>query len=309
MTLPTTTLGRTGLTVSVAGLGCGGHSRLGTSYGRDFDHAVGVVRRALELGVNFIDTATNYQTEPHVGAALADVPRDSVVISSKCSVRDDDQLLTGPQYIKKLEASLKKLNTDYLDIYHLHGLRLADVDHALQHIVPALEKARQQGKLRHLAVSEFFIGDPAHQMLQRILPEDVFDVVMVGFNLLNPSARRTVLPLTQQHDIGTLDMFAVRRALTRPEALRELLDELIEQGKLDPQQLDEPEPLAFLGDVVEAGYRFCRHEPGIDVVLFGTGNVDHLADNLRSLSAPPLPADAQERLAKLFGEIDSVSGN
>ena len=72
--MDTTTLGRTHLKVSVAGLGGGGHSRLGTSYGKDFDHAVGVVRRALDLGVNLIDTATNYETEPHVGQAISPGP-------------------------------------------------------------------------------------------------------------------------------------------------------------------------------------------------------------------------------------------
>lgn len=55
--MQTTTLGRTGLEVSVAGLGCGGHSRLGMAYGKDEAHAAGVVSHALDLGINFIDTA------------------------------------------------------------------------------------------------------------------------------------------------------------------------------------------------------------------------------------------------------------
>ena len=106
-------------------------------------------------------------------------------------------------------------------------------------------------------------------------------------------------------------MFAVRRALTRPDALRELLDNLIAEGRLNPADLDDgPDgPLGFLGDVVNAGYRFCRHEPGVDVVLFGTGNVEHLETNLKSLNDPPLPPDILARLEKLFGQIDDVSGN
>ena len=309
--MQTTTLGRTNLKVSVAGIGGGGHSRFGTSYGKDFDHAVGVIRRALELGVNLIDTATNYETEPHVGQAVSEVPRDSVVISSKCGATFNKQLLTGAQYVEKLEASLKRLNTDYVDIYHLHGLRVHQVDYAVQEILPALETARQQGKLRHIAASEFFIGDPQHAMFKRALPDNPFDVIMVGHSLLNPSARRDVFPLTQQHNVGTLGMFAVRRALTRPEALRELLDGLITQGKINPADLDHGPggPLGFLDDVVNAGYRFCRHEPGVDVVLFGTGNLEHLETNLKSLNDPPLPPDILARLEKLFGQIDDVSGN
>ncbi|MEM7626169.1 MAG: aldo/keto reductase [Planctomycetota bacterium] len=308
----TTTLGRTGLEVSVAGLGGGGHSRLGTSYGKDFDHAVGVVRRALELGVNLIDTATNYQTEPHVGRAIAEVPRDSVVISSKCGVTINQQLLTGDEYVAKLETSLKHLDTDYVDLYHLHGLKRAHYDHAVSEIVPALERAKQQGKLRHLAVSEEFISDPSHDMLKRALQDDFFDVVMVGHLLLNPSARRDVFPITQAKNIGTLGMFAVRRALTRPEALRELLDQLVANSEIDPELLDIGSangPLGFLGDVVNAGYRFCAHEPGLDVVLFGTGNVEHLEMNLKSINEPPLPDEHLERLEKLFGHLNSVSGN
>ncbi len=66
-----TTLGRTGLRVSVAGLGCGGNSRLGKADGRSFAESVAVVRRALDLGVNFLDTAAAYGTEEIVGDAIS----------------------------------------------------------------------------------------------------------------------------------------------------------------------------------------------------------------------------------------------
>ncbi len=65
-----TTLGRTGLRVSVAGLGCGGFSRLGQGQGSSVAHSIGVVRAALDAGVNFIDTAAQYGTEDIVGQAL-----------------------------------------------------------------------------------------------------------------------------------------------------------------------------------------------------------------------------------------------
>ncbi len=69
-----TTLGRTGLRVSVAGLGCGGFSRLGQSAGRSVEESVAVVRQGLDLGINFIDTAAGYHTEPIVGKALVCCP-------------------------------------------------------------------------------------------------------------------------------------------------------------------------------------------------------------------------------------------
>src|ERR1700754_1963975 len=80
MSMHYTTFGRTGLRVSVAGLGCGGFSRLGLGTGQSADHAVGLIRQALDLGVNLIDTAAVYGTEDVVGAALQGVPRDSVVV-------------------------------------------------------------------------------------------------------------------------------------------------------------------------------------------------------------------------------------
>src|SRR3954454_1693259 len=77
------TLGRTGLRVSVAGLGCGGFSRLGLGTGKSEAEAVGLVRQALDLGVNLIDTAAVYGTENIVGEPVKDVSRDRVVIATK----------------------------------------------------------------------------------------------------------------------------------------------------------------------------------------------------------------------------------
>ena len=76
-------LGNTGLTVSVAGLGCGGNSRLGLGRGASFDECVGVARAAIDLGVNFLDTAEVYGTEEIVGAAVKAYNRDKLAISTK----------------------------------------------------------------------------------------------------------------------------------------------------------------------------------------------------------------------------------
>jgi L-galactose dehydrogenase len=61
--------------------------------------------------------------------------------------------------------------------------------------------------------------------------------------------------------------------------------------------------------LTEAAYRFCRYEPGMDVVLSGTGSIAHLEDNARALNLPPLPQAALDRVNKLFAGVDSVSGN
>ena len=80
-------------------------------------------------------------------------------------------------------------------------------------------------------------------MLSRALPDDRFEVVMVGFNMLNPSARERVFPETQKRNVGTLIMFAVRETLSHPDQLRKLVGELIDRGELDPKLVDRNRPL------------------------------------------------------------------
>src|SRR5690348_16199397 len=104
-------LGRTGLRASVLGLGGGGHSRLGQSAGASVEDSVALVRRALELGVNFLDTAEGYGTEPVVGAALQDVSRGDVLLSTKKSMTRDGRLITAAELAQGLDASLERLRT------------------------------------------------------------------------------------------------------------------------------------------------------------------------------------------------------
>ena len=110
-------------------------------------------------------------------------------------------------------------------------------------------------------------------------------------------------------------MFAVRKALASADGVRRVVADLVARGEVDPAAVDADEPLAFLlGDggaasYAEASYRFAAHEPGCHVVLTGTGSVGHLAENVASINAPPLPAEHQARLAALFGHIDSVTAD
>jgi aryl-alcohol dehydrogenase-like predicted oxidoreductase len=309
-----TILGRTGLEVSVAGLGCGGHSRIGMARGGDERHAAGIVAHALSLGINFIDTARAYGTEAAVGRAIRG-KREGVVISTKSSAGRNGNLLSGSEVVGSLELSLGRLGTDYVDVFSLHGVMLDQYDWVVSEILPALRRQQELGKIRFLGVTEMFGRDPSHEMLRRALPDDHFDVVMVGFNMLNPGARNSVFPLTRRNDVATQIMFAVRRALSQPSVLAEVVDGLIERGEVDADEIDRTRPLGFLTDhpqvasVVEAAYRFCRHEPGATVVLTGTGNAAHLEENVRSILAEPLPGELASKLERLFGAVDSVSGN
>src|SRR5688572_15767028 len=136
------TLGRTGLRVSVLGLGGGGHSRLGQRTSATEAESVAIVQRALELGVNLIDTAEVYGTEMLIGQALQGIPRSEIVLSTKKSMSNDGRLITAADLIHGLEASLTRLHTDYVDVYHLHGVRADQYDHAVAELIPAMLKLR-----------------------------------------------------------------------------------------------------------------------------------------------------------------------
>ena len=310
--MQTVRLGRTGLEVSVAGLGCGGHSRLGMARGNDVHHAAYMVRRALDLGITYIDTARAYGTEEAVGLGLKG-RRDEAVISTKAGLGRRGELVSAADMARYIDESLAKLQTDHIDVFLLHGVTLPQHQHAMAVILPELRKQKAAGKIRFIAASEQFGGDTGHAWLQAALKDDPFDVLMVGFNLLNPSARERVFPRTIKQDVGTLIMFAVREALSRPEELKRVVGELIARGQVDAADADDA--LGFLRDapgapsVVEAAYRFCRHEPGAHVILTGTGDPEHLKANVEAILAPPLPAEILARLRATFGRVDSVSGN
>jgi len=309
-----TTLGRTGLKVSVAGLGCGGPSRLGMRGGEHGEsNAIAIIRQAIDLGVNFIDTAENYRTEGVVGKAITGIPRDRLVISTKKTLPSPGRDLEV-ELRKGLEASLKLLATDYIDVYHLHGVEPSDYEFSRTKLIPIMRRFRDQGKIRFIGVTEGFVPDPSHKMLEESLGEDLWDVIMVGFNMLNVSASKRVFPLARQKGVGVLNMFAVRRGLSQTETLKGICAELLRSGQI-PNRINPEDPLDFVlresdaASLPEAAYRFCRHQPGVDVVLTGTGNMEHLKANVDAILKPPLPATVLKRLDDLFGSLEHLTGN
>jgi len=308
-----TTLGKTGLRVSVAGLGCGGNSQLGLSRGRSEADAVALVRAAMDLGVNFFDTSEAYVTEPILGRAVGGGSRDRVVLCTKGRYRDmhSGELHPVKTFLANFENSLRRLAVDHVDVFLVHGLLPTHYEHVRQELVPLLLREKEKGKIGHLGLSEFPGRDPDHATLQRALDDSCWEVMMLGFHLLHQNASVTVFPRTVAQGVGTAVMYAVRNIFSRPGALQETLKHLAARGEI-PAELANDDPLGFLihrggaTSLIDAAYRFARHERGADVILFGTSDQDHLRVNVESLLKPPLPLADVEQLRALFGRLRGV---
>jgi aryl-alcohol dehydrogenase-like predicted oxidoreductase len=307
-----TTLGRTGLRVSVAGLGCGGFSRLGLGTGQSPEHAVGIIRTAIDLGVNLIDTAAVYGTEDVVGTALKGVDRDTVVVCTKASKPAGDATFSAAKVIESLDASLRRLGVDFIDVFQLHAVAPAAYEQVRRDVVPALLKERDKGKFRFLGITETAPNDHEQRMLHQATQDDAWDTAMVAFHMMHQVARSQVFPNTLRQKIGTLMMFVVRSIFARPAELSAAMRKLAEEGKVDRSLAAMENPLEFLvhpdgaSSVTDAAYRYVRHEPGVDVVLFGTGNAAHVKTNVESILKPPLPPADRDRLNTLFKHLRGV---
>ena len=309
-----TTLGRTGLKVSVAGLGCGGFSRLGLGTGKSEADAVALVHQAFDLGVNLFDTAAVYGTEAVLGKALKALPRDRVVIASKAWVPRGAGRSAAEHAVASLDHSLAELAVDYIDVFELHGVSPGAYDRACNEIAPALLKEKEKGKLRHLGVTETGSSDGEHRMARRAAEDGIWDVMMIAFHMMHQNARGRVFPLTIANRVGTLLMFAVRNIFSKPQRLRDELRRLAADRQVAAWLAQAPDPLGFLihpedggaATITEAAYRYVRHEPGVDVVLFGTGDPEHLRANIAAILKPPLPETDRRILARHFGHLVGV---
>ncbi len=311
-----TTLGSTGLKVSVAGLGCGGNSRIGLGTGKSEAELIDLVRAALDLGVTYFDTAALYGTEPILGRAFRPGERSKVVVSTKAHIHSGDRQGTGVQpaakVVASLEQSLRNLRTDYVDVFMLHGVAPAALDPARSDIVPTLLAEKAKGKLRHLGITETAARDADHSMLDRALEDPCWEVIMLAFHLMHQNARRVVFPRTRAKGIGTLLMFVVRNIFSKPDLLAETVRKLAAEGQVPGALGAERDPLGFLvysggaTSLIDAAYRYVRHEPGVDVVLFGTSSIGHMQSNVASILSPPLPETDRAYLAECFGHLVGV---
>jgi predicted aldo/keto reductase-like oxidoreductase len=192
LVLRETVLGRTGLRVKTLGFGGIPIQRVTE------EEAIGVVHRCYELGINYYDTARNYTvSEKRIGKALENV-RGEVILATKSGSR------TGKQMTEDLDASLRNLRTDWIDVYQLHNVssmeaweRIKAPDGALE----ALYRAKDEGKIEHMGITSH---DPV--VLADIVREDIFETIMIPYNYLTPKPEEELLPLCREMSVGTVIM-------------------------------------------------------------------------------------------------------
>ena len=187
-------LGRTGLMVTRIGLGGIPIQRLSEA------EAIKVVERCLDLGLNFIDTANGYTvSEERIGKAVKGRKRQDVIIATKTFSG------TAEEIRKNLDLSLKRLQTDYIDLYQFHQVgnegtyrRVLGPDDDLYAV---FEEAKKAGKIRHIGVTSHQID-----IAKKLVASDRFETLMFPFNFITSEPAAELLPLCRKHDVGFIDM-------------------------------------------------------------------------------------------------------
>jgi aryl-alcohol dehydrogenase-like predicted oxidoreductase len=198
--LPQRRLGRSDLVVSALGLGCMGMSEF---YGAmDDDESIATIHRALDRGMNFIDTADMYgvgRNEELVGRALKGRRNDAILATKFGNVRSADGQFLGvngrPEYVQQsCEASLKRLNVEQIDLYYQHRV---DTSVPIEETVGAMAKLVEQGKVRYLGLSE-----AAPVTLRRAAKVHAIAALQTEYSLWSRDPEQEILPTCRELGIG-----------------------------------------------------------------------------------------------------------
>lgn len=325
------TLGRTGLQISEVAFGCGNVG--GMLIRGTYQEQLEAVNRALELGINYFDTAASYgdgQSETNLGRVLAEL-RPQVVVATKVPLRGDDLKDIMGAVQRSLEASLNRLGRDSVDVLQLHAqvsmerggagwrgsIGLKDVL-GRGGVADAFDAVRSQGLVRFVG----FTGLGETAALHQMVDSGRFDLVQVYYNLLNPSAGLAVPPGFAGHDFRQLiDLAAARdmgvviiRVLAGGAlggaAARTGYASAAVGGTMIPgagYEADEAraKKLDFLvaGDLTgrpQAAVRFALMHPGVSTVLVGFSDLLQIEEAAASSGKGQLPRLAMERLMELW---------
>jgi aryl-alcohol dehydrogenase-like predicted oxidoreductase len=242
--LATTPLGTTGMEITRLGFGAwaigGGGWEAGWGPQED-DDSIAAIRRALELGINWIDTAAAYgfgRSERVVGRALEDLPARPFVFT-KCSLlegpgRRIEHSLKRDSILREAEASLQRLGIDAIDLYQIHW-PIPDED--IQEGWRALAELKERGLVRHIGVSNFDVGQL--QRIQQIAP---VETMQPQYSLLAREAEDRLLPFCEQEGIGAIVYSPMGSGLLTGKMTRERIAALPDDDwRKGDQRFNEPE--------------------------------------------------------------------
>lgn len=197
--MPKRRLGKTGYQASIFSLGGQGSLE---SQG-DEDNCIEIINRAYELGVNYYDTSPIYKdSEKYYGKAMGGW-RDKIFLASKTDIRDRDGSL------KEIEKSLKRLNTDYLDLWQIHHLEtMSEVDQVTRKngALEALLEMKEQGVVKHLGITSHTYPELLIEMMKRHPFDTVLCPVNVGDMSMDPPYIKTVLKEAKKRNVGVIGM-------------------------------------------------------------------------------------------------------
>ena len=228
--METRAFGKTGLEITPIGFGSWaiGGSGWRAAWGpQDDDEAVGAIRRAIELGMNWIDTAAVYglgHSEELVARALKGLPEaDRPYVFTKCSQVWDENCnvfdsLKKNSVKRECEESLRRLQSDVIDLYQIHWPRPnEDIEEGWS----ALAELKEEGKVRHIGVSNFDVEQM--ERVQKIAP---VETLQPPYNMLNRSIEGEILPYCAQRDIGVIVYSPMRSGLLTGKMTRERVQNL-----------------------------------------------------------------------------------
>ena len=319
--METRTLGRTGLQVSVLGFGCGAVGGLMVRGGpADQERAVA---RAIELGINYFDTAAMYgngESERNLGRVMRSL-KPNIRVGTKVRIPAGERGRIAAAVTSSLEASLQRLQLEQVDLFQLHNHitregRDSDLtpEIVLGEVVPAFERLREQGKTRFYGITA--VGDtPA---LHQVVDAGAFDTAQVPYNLLNPSAGMKVASGYPAHDFGNLlehtraasvGVIAIRvlaaGALSGVETRHPLGSPTVEpigsgsSYHIDVERARRLEPLlreGFADSLIELAIRLVISHGAVSTALVGYSTLEHLEYAAAAVDKGPLPREALDRI-------------
>lgn len=298
-------LGKSDLMVHPIGLGTnavGGHNlypNLDEQAGRD------LVRVALMNGINFLDTAFIYgpeRSEELVGETWSDtVERKDVILATKGAhkIVDDKVVIdNSPEFLKQsVEESLKRLRTDYIDLFYIH---FPDEATPKDQAVAALAELKEQGKIRAIGVSNFSL-----EQLKEANKDGHVDVYQGEYNLFKRDAEKEILPYIREHGISFVPYFPLAAGLlagkydenTKFDDLRAkdpLFQEDVFKDNLAKVELLRPIAKEKEVDVAHVVLAWYLAQDGIDAIIPGAKRADQVTDTLRTIEVELTDADIKK---------------